>query len=199
VISAFNKISGYASLLCGLLLFLGHLINLTGSPEYGTVWGSSLIFLAHILIVFAFIGLYEGQGSSRNLISMIGMITGVLGTIISACVIFTEIAGASGINVSPIYEAPVSQSIYTYGPLLFVVGMILFGLSSMIKKNPTLIGGLLLILGMLVFGMGSISGHYQLILEVIGAAITGLGFIWCGIKLLQKGDLHQTNSVNIGR
>jgi hypothetical protein len=41
-----NIVGGFSSFISGVLLFLAHLINLAGKTEYGTVVGSSLVFIA---------------------------------------------------------------------------------------------------------------------------------------------------------
>jgi hypothetical protein len=40
---------GLASIVAGVLLLLGHLLNLGGDPEYGTVLGSSSVLTAHVI------------------------------------------------------------------------------------------------------------------------------------------------------
>ena len=43
---------GLASAAAGLLLLLGHLLDLGGNSEYGTVLGGSLVLAAHVVLVF---------------------------------------------------------------------------------------------------------------------------------------------------
>ena len=45
----------------GLLLLLGHLLDLGGDPEYGTVLGGTLVLTAHVVLVFALVALYAAQ------------------------------------------------------------------------------------------------------------------------------------------
>jgi hypothetical protein len=40
---------GLASAAAGLLLLLGHLLDLGGDPEYGTVLGGTLVLTAHVV------------------------------------------------------------------------------------------------------------------------------------------------------
>jgi hypothetical protein len=48
---------GLASAAAGLLLLLGHLLDLGGHPEYGTVLGGALVPTAHLVLVFALVAL----------------------------------------------------------------------------------------------------------------------------------------------
>ena len=52
---------GLASAAAGILLLVGHLLDLGGDPEYGTVLGSSSVLAAHVVLVFALVGLYAAQ------------------------------------------------------------------------------------------------------------------------------------------
>lgn len=69
---------------------------------------------------------------------------------------------------------------------MFVVGMVLFGVSVIQNDILPRLGGLLLIVGTFVFTIGGFAGAAEPIISVIGAAITGSGFVWLGIPLLFK-------------
>ena len=47
----------------GLLLLLGHIVNLGGDREYGTVLGGTLVLSAHALLVFALVALWACRPS----------------------------------------------------------------------------------------------------------------------------------------
>ena len=47
-----------ASASAGILLLVGHLLNLGGDPEYGTLLGSLSVLSAPVLLVFALVALY---------------------------------------------------------------------------------------------------------------------------------------------
>ena len=49
---------GLASAAAGLLLLVGHLLNLAGDPEYGTVVGETVVLRIHILLVFDLMALW---------------------------------------------------------------------------------------------------------------------------------------------
>ncbi|MGG3891741.1 hypothetical protein [Metabacillus fastidiosus] len=179
----FQSIGGWASVISGLLLASAHLINLLGGTDNGTVLGKSLVLCGHIGLIFAFIGLFEAQKTS-DILGRLGMLSGVIGTVFVTAIVFVEIAGASGVNIDPVLNEGISSTIYMAGPLLFVLGMILFGI-SVIKENilPRM-GGIGLIMGTLVFAMAAFIPDIQGIITVIGAIITGAGFVWLGIYLL---------------
>src|SRR5215204_880340 len=52
---------GLASAAAGILLLVGHVLNLGGDPVYGTVPGASSVLTAHVLLVFALVALYAAQ------------------------------------------------------------------------------------------------------------------------------------------
>jgi len=54
---------GLTSVAAGLLLLLGHIVNLGGDREYGTVLGGTLVLSAHALLVFALVALWACRPS----------------------------------------------------------------------------------------------------------------------------------------
>lgn len=183
--NVFKIPGGIGALASGLLLFLAHLLNLFGTSDLGTVSGESAVLTAHILLVFAFIGLYGEQGERNSLLGTFGMVIGVVGTILVSAIVFVEIAGSSGVDVSRVFNAAVPHFLYLAGPLMFVVGTVLFGVSVMRQNSLPSIGGLLLIVGTAVFALGTFAGTMEPIISVIGSAITGGGFAWLGVYLLK--------------
>src|SRR4051794_28940643 len=99
-----NYEGGVAAILTGLLLFIAHVLNFIDGSEQGTVLGQSLVFIAHIFAVFAFIGIYLSQGQKNGVIGSVGMFLSTIGTIIVSAVVYVEIASASGVNVSSVFN-----------------------------------------------------------------------------------------------
>lgn len=62
----FRSVGGFASIICGLLLGVAHLINLFGGTDEGTVLGQCLVLFGHLGLSFAFIGLFEAQGKKMG-------------------------------------------------------------------------------------------------------------------------------------
>lgn len=169
------------SILAGILLVCAHSVNL-GGGEQGSVLGSLLVFVAHLLLVFAFFGLYTQQGDRNGLLGFFAMLLGNIGNIIVTAIVFVEIAQASGEKIDHVFSTPVTEPIYSFGPLLFVLGMILLGVSMIRGKVFPAYSGYLLLIGTIVFAAASVSGDIQKIVEVIGSLFTGAGFIVAGIK-----------------
>lgn len=192
----FRSIGGYASVISGLLLGIAHLINLLGGTNHGTVLGQTLVLFGHLGLCFAFIGLFEIQGKRNGLLGNVGMVFGIIGTIFVTAVVFVEIAGASGVNVNPIFNEGISSIIYMVGPLFFVLGMILVGISVMKEGILPRMGGLCLIVGTFIFALASVIPSYEGFISFIGGAITGAGFVWLGGYLLSANgkELPQVNN-----
>ena len=175
---------GLASIVAGVLLLLGHVLNLGGDPEYGTVLGSSSVLAAHILLVFALVVLYAAQAERSGSLGVLGMVLSVIGTTLASGVVLIEIAGASGANVEAVTGAGLSGALSLLGGLAFAIGLIMFGIATMRAGVFPRWAGLLLILGAVVFAAASFSGSAVLAVEVVGAAITCVAFVWLGLALL---------------
>ncbi|WP_284037221.1 hypothetical protein [Neobacillus sp. 114] len=178
------RLLNLTGILAGILLIIAHLLNY-GSGEYGTVLGNLLVFAAHALLVFTFLGIFAFQ-AERNGFLGLAMILGVVGNIIVTAVVFVEIAQASAGDFSKVFNTPATQPIYTFGPLLFVLGMILLGISIIRGKVLPAYSGYLLLAGTIIFALASVFVHHQSLIEVIGSIFTGIGFIAVGIHALKK-------------
>jgi hypothetical protein len=172
----------------GLLLLVGHIINLGGDPEYGTVVGETLVLGAHALLVFALVALWAVQAERSGSLGAVGMVLSVVGTTLNCAAVLAEIAGASGAEVEAVVGQGVSGAITLLGGLAFLVGLILFGTATMRAGVLPRWAGLLLILGDLVFAVGTFAGSVALIVEVLGALITCAAFVWLGFALLSASD-----------
>ena len=174
---------GLASAAAGVLLLLGHVLNLGGDPEYGTVPGASSVLAAHVLLVFALVALYAAQAGRSVVLGSLGMVLGVLGTTLVCGVVLVEIAGASGAEVDAVLTAGVSGAFSALGGLAFFIGLILFGIATMRAGVFPPLAGLLLIVGDIVFGAGDFAGPAAPIVFVTGAAITCAALACLGVAL----------------
>jgi hypothetical protein len=183
---------GLASAAAGILLLVGHLLDLGGDPEYGTVLGSSSVLAAHVLLVFALVGLYAAQAERSGLLGSLGMVLSVVGTILVSGVVLVEIAGASGAEVEDVLGAGLSAALVLLGGLAFLIGLILFGVATMgagvFPRWAGLLLSLLLIVGDVVFGAGGFAGAAATIFEVVGVLITCAAFVWLGLSLLSEAS-----------
>ena len=118
---------GLASAAAGILLLLGHLLDLGGDSDYGTVLGGALVLTAHVVLVFALIGLYAAQAELSGLLGSLGMVLSVVGTTLVSGVVLVEIAGASGAEVEDVLGAGLPGALVLLGGLAFLIGLILLG------------------------------------------------------------------------
>ncbi|MFJ7826618.1 hypothetical protein [Psychrobacillus sp. NPDC096623] len=179
-----KRLGSYTSVISGILLIVAHSLNIGADPNGSTI-GSSLVFAAHLLLVFAFFGLYS-HGNPNKLLGFVAMILGIIGNIIVTAIVYVEIALASGEEVEMVFSTSVTEPIYTFGPLLFVLGMFLLGISIIREKVLPSISGYLFLLGNIVFAGASFLGNGQEIIELIGSILTGAGFITAGLKLKRE-------------
>ena len=110
---------GLASAAAGLLLLLGHLLDLGGNSEYGAVLGGSLILTAHVVLVFGLVALYAAQVEQSGLLGGLGMVLSVVGTTLVSGVVLVEIAGASGAEVENVLGAGLPGALALLGGLRF--------------------------------------------------------------------------------
>jgi hypothetical protein len=178
---------GLASAAAGLLLLLGHLFDLGGNSEYGTVLGGSLVLTAHVVLVFGLVALYAAQVEQSGLLGGLGMVLGVVGTTLVSGVVLVEIAGASGAEVENVLGAGLPGALALLGGLAFLIGLILFGAATMRAGVFPRWAAILLIVGDVVFGLGSFAGSAAPIFEIVGASITCVALVWLGLSLLSGG------------
>lgn len=188
---------GLASAAAGLLLLLGHLLDLGGDPEYGTVLGGTLVLTAHVALVFALVALYAAQAEQSGLLGSFGMMLSVVGTTLVSGVVLVEIAGASGVEVADVLGAGLSGALALLGGLAFLIGLILFGIATMRAGVFPRRAGLLLIVGDVVFGAGSFAGTATTIFEIIGAALTCAALVWLGLSLLSGSGASARQPVRV--
>ena len=173
-----------ASVVGGLLLLLGHLLDLGGDPEYGTVLGGALVLAAHLALVFALVALWAAQAEQSGVPGSLGMVLGAAGTTIVCGVVLVEIAGASGADAGAVLGAGIPAALALLGGLAFLIGLILFGIATMRAGVFPRWAGMLLIVGDVAFGVGSFTGAAATIFEIVGAAVTCAAFVWLGLSLL---------------
>jgi len=123
--------SGLTSVAAGLLLLLGHIVNLGGDPAYGTVLGETLVLSSHALLVFALVSLWAVQAERSGTLGVVRMALSIVGTTLNCAAVLAEIAGASGADVDPVISEGASGTITLLGGLAFLIGLILFGVATM--------------------------------------------------------------------
>ena len=188
---------GLASAAAGILLLVGHVLNLGGDPEYGTVPGANSVLTAHVLLVFALVALYAAQAERSGVPGILGMVLGVAGTTLVSGVVLVEMAGASGANVEAALGGGLAGTLALLGGLAFFLGLILFSAATMRAGVFPCWAGLLLIVGDVVIGAGDHFGPAAPIVYVLGAAITGAGFVWLGLALLSGSGTSAQRSARV--
>ncbi len=188
---------GLASAAAGLLLLLGHLFDLGGNSEYGTVLGGSLVLTAHVVLVFGLVALYAAQVEQSGLLGALGMVLGVVGTTLVSGVVLVEIAGASGAEVENVLGAGLPGALALLGGLAFLIGLILFGAATMRAGVFPRWAAILLIVGDVVFGLGSFAGSAANVFEIVGASITCVALLWLGLSLLSGGTASAGQSTRV--
>ena len=181
---------GLASAASGLLLLLGHLFNLSGDPQYGTVLGLFLVLTAHVALVFALVALYAVQAERSGLLGIVGMVLSVVGTSLVSGVVLVEIAGASGVPVNVVLEAGLSGTLSLLAGLTFFVGLILFGIATMRAGVFSPWAVLILVVGDGVFAMADFVGPLTPVVVILGALITCAALVWLGLGLLTGAGSH---------
>ncbi|MDQ4129283.1 MAG: hypothetical protein M3151_15275 [Actinomycetota bacterium] len=189
---------GLASAAAGVLLLLGHLLDLGGDTQYGTVLGGTLVLTAHLALVFGLVALWSAQAERGGPLGNLGMVLGVAGTTLVCGVVLVEIAGASGAEVEAVLAAGLPATLALLAGLSFLVGLILFGLATMRAGVFPRWAGLLLIAGDLVFGLGSFAGSAATVFEILGAAITCAALVWLGASLLSGSGASAGRPVRMG-
>ncbi|WHY87093.1 hypothetical protein QNH39_04310 [Neobacillus novalis] len=179
------RLGKFTSILSGILLIFAHSFNF-GAGEFGTSFGNLLVFFAHLLLVFAFFSLYFFLGENNGILGFLAMLFGIIGNIIVTSIVYVEIAQAFMEKASPVFNTPLTEPSFLFGPLLFVLGMILFGITIIRSKVLPAYSGCLLLIGTIVFAAASVAGIFQAIIEVLGAIFTGAGLILTGIKFDHK-------------
>jgi hypothetical protein len=176
-----------ASIVAGIFVAIGQLINLGGTLEYGTVFGQNIVLISHVAFVFAFVGLYAAQAERSGILGQLGMVLGTIGTTLIAAIVFMELAGVYGVTAAgEALEEMGSLSVYNIvGPLVFLVGIILFGVAVMRAGVFTRWTGWLLIIGAVLGLLGGIAAVQ--IIFALGAVVAGAGFAWLGWELLSGG------------
>ena len=189
---------GLASAAAGILLLLGHLLDLGGETEYGTVLGGALVLTAHLVLVFGLVALWAAQVERSGILGVLGMIFGVAGTTLVCGVVLVELAGASGAEVDAVLGAGLPAALALLAGLSFLIGLILFGIATMRAGVFPRRAGLLLIAGDVVFGLGSFAGSAATVFEILGAAITCAAFVWLGASLLSSGGAAAGQPARVG-
>lgn len=180
----FVKFGGLSAVSGGILLALGHVLNGYLNNGENTLVGQTFVFTAHLLLIFSFIGIYNKHSLTLGNLGNIGTILSIIGSIIVCSIVFVEISQTSNVDTSQIFNAPVVNIIHSFGPLFFVLGLILFSIAVLRIKDKSKWAGALLLIGNFIFIAGSFSAGTSLFTSIFGSLFTASGFIWLGSSLI---------------
>ena len=184
-IHSIRFIGGLAAIGSGALLFAAHLLEEVGHGQFIEVIAKNMVMIAHLGMIFGFISIHESSSRMRTF-GHIGMFLATVGTALVSLIVFVEISAAAGAEVREVVQADGVGWVHTFGPLIFVAGILLVGIRSLIAGDSSRLGGSFLILGTIVFAAAGSAGAAEPILIVAGAAITGGGLIRLGIESIRK-------------
>lgn len=191
--NSFRVEGGLGAIVGGLCLVLGHLLNFLGGRPTGTTGGKAFVFAGHVALVFAFIGLYNHQHEhERTLVGRIGMLLSTVGTVLVSAIVFVELAGTTNADTTPVFEAAGTSTLYTIGPLVFVLGMVAVGAGILGRHDLPRGAGGLLIAGTAVFAGASIVTDIADLLTLAGAVLTAAGLGWIGVILVTSSSDQTT-------
>lgn len=189
MVDSFRVEGAGGAIIGGLCLVFGHLLNYVGGQPAGTTGGKSLVFAGHVVLLFAFVGVYSHQQRHlRAPVGRAGMILSTIGTVLVSAIVFVELAGTTGVDTMPVFEAAGTSLLYTVGPLMFILGMLTVGASILRRHDLPRGGGGLLIVGTAVFAGASIIADFAALLTVAGAALTAAGFVWLGVAVYSSSS-----------
>lgn len=180
-----------SALLGGVILFAGHLINYIQNNGAPTVSGQTLVFFAHAILIFTFIAAL--QIFKNNPLNRLGIDLSIIGSIFVCSIVFVEIASAYNPEFSAVFNSPVIVYLHNFGPLFFVIGLLIFSI-SLIKSLYKLEGVLLLSGNILFLVSAFFTLELQSVLALLGSFFTGSGFVYLGYRIKPAaGDIIQDN------
>ncbi|NJJ40250.1 hypothetical protein [Paenibacillus apii] len=179
-----REFGSFASIVSGLLLFAAHLFEEISSSVTLIVIAKNLVLVAHLMMVFALISIYDNHTRTRRF-GMLALLFSTLGTMFVSAIVLVEIAGVSSTAAAAVLKAPEIQWIVTSGPLLFVFGILILGVQLIKSGTYAKQAGIFLILGTIVFAAAGYTSGAASIFVIAGSALTGAGFILLGNLLRQ--------------
>jgi hypothetical protein len=189
----FGTEAAAASLLAGICLVAGHALNY--GVASGTTVGTALVFAAHVLVVFSFVGIHARQATGVGPLAHLGTVFATLGTVVVSGVVLVELAVAAGVaGASAVLVAPPIATVALVGSLGFVVGVLAVGVAITRGGVLPTTAGWLLVAGTLVFALGTLAGQFAGPVTLAGAVLTGTAFIRVGVALARHTHAPELRS-----
>jgi hypothetical protein len=171
------SLSAVAGIIAGISIILGTLLNDLLKTSKGTFFN----FLGALIGLFGLTGVYLWQRNETGIFGVVAYIVVFIGMALVAC---TDYSGAfvtpnlSEDEVNRLSNSPVMM-VTMISFSIFLVGEILFGISTIITGVFPWIPSVLFIIGFLATVVRPV---YQII-TFFGLTLSGIGLIWWGVSL----------------
>ena len=176
--SSLFRLSAFAALVSGVCAVVGRLLGFLPNPQLGLV----LSFVAPVFGLWGLAGIYLFQRDKAGVFGGIAYIVlsfGVavmVGALFAITFIFPSLDG----NVlGALMTGPVGM-IFTITPVVFLVGVILFGISVIAAGVFSWIAALIYMIGYVPVCLYTL---FPPIIQTIGYVVVAAGILWFGISL----------------
>ncbi len=187
----FFRFSAVCSLLSGLFLTIGWTINI----RRDSLTGASLLLIAYVLALFAFMGIYGIQYKRLTIIGFIGFIFVVAANALFVPWVFLDIARISGVAAQvdwkEVQDIGPTNVIAVIGGIGFVLGFFLLGVDTIRAKVFSKWPAILLIIAGIMPLIYTWLPIGKLLPRIAGLAL--LGFSW-NLWILSK---PKTNTLEV--
>jgi hypothetical protein len=173
------RFSAICSFLSGLFLTIGWTINI----RRDSLTGASLLLIAYVLAIFAFMGIYGVQYKRLTFLGFIGFICVIIANALFVPWVFLDIARlsevAAQIDWKDAQEIGATHVIGVFGGVGFVLGFFLLGLDTIRAKVFNRWPAILLIIASIMPLIYSWLTVGKLLPRIGGLALMGFGWnLW---------------------
>jgi len=156
--------------------------------------------IAAVLVPLCLVGLYAKQVEKAGVLGFLGFLFASIGSVLFASLQFEETISWPVLATEaptlldiqgPLMTNQVSTTIYLIMGLLYIVGFILFGISTMRAGVLNRWAALLVIIGAPIFGAGL---YLPVFVRTIGVVLYAVGFAWLGYILWKRMGRNITSS-----
>lgn len=167
------------------------LMQWVADPDWA--WLNGLALIMTLLTPLALVSLYFEQVEESAKLGFIGFVMAFFGSVLFACVQYDEAvlwpifaAHAPGLldPTGPMFGNSAFSMTYLLMGILYIMGVVLFGIASLKAGVLPRVAAILLIVGVPLFAGGMFVPY---ILRALGAGAAGLGLIWMGVHASNRG------------
>ena len=169
------RLSGAASVVCGVFLIIGWSLNV----DRDSLLGSVLLFAAYVLWIFAVMGLYSAQVDRVGVLGLAGYVMLIFGNVVFASILFVDIARNSGLlehlDYQTLQNSGPTRVIVVAGAAALMCGCLAFGFSTLRAGVFSRWAALLLVVAGLMPLVSPLIGTQKMLARISGVALIGLG------------------------